>query len=151
MSLSPTADSPERSLSVIDQFCALTHQVTETKARHMRGIVSTLAFVCLVLLLCMGAIAWRANALEQEREALVHELRAERTHRIQATLAVKDVEMDVATTVLDTQVRRDIADERLALQEQRSIELEQLAEKIAQEKLVAAGCVTPKSILNAAL
>lgn len=148
MSMSPSAQS-ERRLSVIDQFCALTHQVSEMKARHVRGIISTLGFVCMVLLLLMGFFAWRANAVGLERDALVQELHAERAERIQATLAARDVEMTVASSVLDTRVRRDIVDQTMAQQEQRSVELEQLAEKIAQEKLIAAGCVTPKSILNA--
>ena len=139
----------ERRLGAIDQFCTLTHQTAEMKTRHVRGIISTLAFVCLLLFLCLGVSAWRANAIELERNALVQELHAERAARITATLAVKDVERDVASSVLDTRVRRDIVDQTMAQQEQRSVELEQLAEKIAQEKLIEAGCVTPKSILTA--
>jgi len=149
MATSPPAQSSEHGLSAIDQFCALTHDTSELKARHVRGIISSLVFVCLVLCLCMGFFAWRANAVEQQRTVLVQELRAERALRIEATLAARDVEMDVATSALDTRVRRDIVDQTMVQQQQRSAELEQLAEKIAQEKLIEAGCVTPKSILTA--
>lgn len=150
MSISlPDEEELERRRSVIDEFCTLTHETSELKTRHYRGIVFTLSFVCLLLVVSLGVFAWRANAMEQERLALVEELRIERTARISATLAAKDVEMDVATHALDTKVRRDIVDERMEEQQQRSIELEALAEKIAQQKLIEADCVTPKSVLAA--
>lgn len=150
MSISlPDDEELERRRSVIDEFCTLTHETSELKTRHFRGIVFTLSFVCVLLIVSLGAFAWRANAMEQERQALVEELRVERAARISATLAAKDVRMNVATDALDTKVRRDIVDERMVEQQQRSIELEELAEKIAQQKLIEADCVTPKSVLAA--
>lgn len=150
MSTLPLAEPSEERLSVIDQFCILTYQVSEMRARHFRGIIYTLGFVCLVLLLSLGVVAWRANATVQERDMLAEALNAERAARVEATLAAKDVERGVAADVLDTRVRRDIVDERMVQQERRSAELEQLAEQVEREKLVKADCVTPKSIFSAA-
>ena len=149
MSISLQEEHPERRLSVIDQFCILTYQISELQARHFRGIIYGLAFVCVLLLVGLGLAVWRGNGIEQEREALAHELRVERTARISATLAAKDVERNLATDVLDTRVRRDIVDERMVQQAQRSAELEQLAEQVEREKLVEADCVTPRSVLAA--
>lgn len=149
MAISFPDEEHERRRSVIDEFCTLTHETSELKTRHFRGIVLTLSFVCMLLVVTLGVFAWRANAMEQERQTLVEALRVERAARISATLAAKDVEMNVATEVLDTQVRKDIVDERMVEQQQRSLELEQLAEKIAQQKLIEADCVTPKSVLAA--
>ncbi len=149
MSISFPDEEHERRRSVIDEFCTLTHETAELKTRHFRGIVVTLSFVCLLLVVTLGIFAWRASAMEQEQQTLIDALRAERAARISATLAAKDVEMNVATEVLDTKVRKDIVDERMVEQQQRSAELEALAEKIAQQKLIEADCVTPKSVLAA--
>ena len=70
---------------------------------------------------------------------------------MEATLAAKGVEMDVATYALDTRVRRDLVEKRMLEQEQRSTELAQLAERVEQERLARADCVTPRSILTAGL
>lgn len=149
-SLPPEEPDDEERLSAIDRFCTLTYQAAEMKARHLRGIVTSLSFVCVLLALGLGAVSWRASAVEHQREVLLEQLRAERAARIAATLAVGDVRMNVATDALDTQVRRDIVDERMLEQEQRSAELARLAEAVEREKLVKADCVTPKSILSAA-
>lgn len=150
MSVSDSTETLERPLSVIEQFCALTQETSQLRARHLREIVATLSFVCVLLFLSFGMAIWRADVIEQEREVLAQELRLERAARIRATLAARDVEMNLATNVLDTQARRDIVDERMLQQEQRSAELEQLAQQVEQEKLIKADCVTPKSILAAA-
>ena len=102
------------------------------------------------LLLCLGLAVFRANAMEVERDQLAQELRNERAVRVKENLAVKDVQMNVATYALDTRVRRDIVDQRMVQQEQRSAELEQMAEQVERNKLVRADCVTPRSILNSA-
>ena len=110
-----------------------------------------MGFLCLVLVLSLGIIVWHANAMEQERDMLVQELRSERAARIKATLAAKGVEMNVATYALDTRVRRDLVEERMLEQQRRSTELDQLAQRVEQEKLVKADCVTPRSIIAAGL
>lgn len=153
MSISNNDDDDEtfdRPLSVVDRLCTLTNQTSELRARHLRGIIATLSFVCVLLFVCFGMAIWRADVIEQEREVLAQELHAERSARIKATLAARDVEMNLATNVLDTQVRRDIVDERMQQQEQRSAELEQLALQVEREKLIKADCVTPKSIFAVA-
>ena len=78
-------------------------------------------------------------------------MRSERAARVEATLAAKGVEMDVASYALDTRVRRDLVEERMLEQEQRSAELERLAQRVEQEKLVRADCVTPRSVIAAGL
>ena len=88
--------------------------------------------------------------MEHERDRLVAELRSERTARVEAVLAASGVEMNVANYALDTKVRRDIVDERMLQQEQRSTELARLAAKVERDKLVEADCLTPPSILASA-
>src|SRR5688572_17874948 len=92
----PSAELSERRLSVIDRFCMQVYQAAPAKLRSLRVLASTLAFVCLVLVACLGVVAWRAEAMEQERDGLLRALSAERAARIEATLAAKDVERDVA-------------------------------------------------------
>ncbi len=151
MPTSPPAQLSERRLSSIDRFCIQTYQTAQTEAaRHVRGIASTLGFLCVMLILCLGIAVWQANALEQERDVLVQELRSERAARLEAAQTANDVGMNEANYELDTRVRRDIVDERMLRQERRSLELEQLAEKVEREKLVEADCVTPRSIMAAA-
>lgn len=149
MSPMPQAQASERPISSIDRFAALTVQASEEAARHARGMVSTLGLLCLILFLSLVAVVWRANAMDHERDRLVEELRSERAARVEATLAAQGVEMNVATYALDTQVRRDIVDERMQQQERRSTELAQLAAQVERDKLVEADCVTPPSILAA--
>jgi hypothetical protein len=129
----------------------LTYQTSAEAARYARGIVPTLGFLCVVLVVALGVTAWHANAMAQERDRLVEELRSERAALVEATLAARGVEMNVASYALDTRVRRDLVEERMLEQEQRSAELEQLAQRVEQEKLVKADCVTPRSVLAAGL
>jgi len=140
----------ERRLSDIDRFCIQTQETGKTEAaRRVRYIASTLGVVCLALLVCLGLVAWRADAIAQERDALAQDLRTERTARIKATLGAKDVEMTAANYALDTRVRSDIVSERMLEQERRSAELELLAEQVERQKLIEADCVTPQSIMVA--
>jgi hypothetical protein len=147
----PSPQPSERRIGAIDRFCMLTYQTSAEAARYARGIVPTLGFLCTVLFLSLGVVAWHANAMEQERDRLIEELRYERAARVEATLAAKGVEMNVATFALDTQVRRDLVEERMQQQERRSSELEQLAQAVERDKLVKADCVTPQSIIAAGL
>lgn len=151
ISTSPPAQPTERKPNSIDRFAALTVQASEEAARHARGMISTLGFVCLVLLASLVLVVMRANAMEQERDRLVAELRTERAKRVEATLAAKGAELNVAHYALDTKVRRDIVDERMLEQDRRSTELAQLAEQVERQKLVDADCVTPSSIRTAGL
>ena len=150
MSTSLTVQPPERRLSSVDIFCTQTYETEGVEAQRLRGIVSTLAVTCLMLVLCLGISVWRTHGIEQQRDLIAQELRTERTARIRASLAVKDVEMTAANYALDTRVRRDIVDERMSEQQQRAVELERLAQQVERDKLVKADCVTPRSILAAA-
>src|SRR5688500_5887897 len=141
MSLLPTAQDSERMVNSIDRFAALTVQASEAAARRARGMLSTLGFLCLVLFLSLVAVVWRANAMELERNQLVAELRSERAARVEAELAAKGVEMNVATYALDTKVRRDLVDEKMLAQERRSAELAALAAQVERDKLVEADCI----------
>lgn len=147
----PAPQPSVRRISAIDRFCMATYQRSAEVARYARGIVPTLGFLCAVLMLALAVTVWHANAMAQERNMLIEELRAERAARVEATLAAKGVEMGIATYALDTQVRRDLVEERMLEQEQRSTELARLAERVEQEKLARADCVTPSSILNSGL
>jgi len=146
----PSPQPSQGRIGVIDRFCMLTYQASSEAARRAGGIATTLGFLCVVLFLSLGVAAWHANAMEQERDILVQELRTERAARVDATLAASGVEMNVATLALDTQVRRDLVDERMLEQERRSAELAELAQKVERQKLIEADCVTPRSILAAA-
>lgn len=134
----------------IDRFAALTVQASEQAARRARGMMSTLGFLCVFLFVSLVVVAWRANAMAHERDELVAELRSERAARVEATVAARGVEMNVATYALDTQVRRDLVDERMLEQERRSAELARQAAQVERDKLVEADCLTPSSILAAA-
>jgi hypothetical protein len=141
----------ERRLSEIDRFCTQTREIGEIEAaRRVRFVASILGVACLLLLAALGLALWQSSAVAQERDALAHELRLERTARIKATLTARDAEMGAASYALDTRVRGDIVDERMVEQERRSAELEQLAQKVEQQKLVEANCVTPRSLIAAA-
>lgn len=148
----PEAEPFERRLSEIDRFCIQTQETGKAEAaRRVRFVATVLGLVCLALLLGLGLAVSRASAAEQQRDALAQELRLERAARIKATLAAGDVEMSAASQALDTRVRNDIVSERMVEQQRRSVELEQLAEKIAQQKMIEADCVTPRSIRTAGL
>ena len=146
----PAPQPSDGRIGPIDRFCMLTYQASAEAARRAGGIASSLGFLCVVLFLSLGVVIWHANAVQQERDLLVQELRAERAARVEATLAASGVEMNVATRALDTQVRSDIVEERMIQQERRSTELAQLADAVERQKLVEADCVTPRSILSAA-
>jgi cell division protein FtsB len=147
----PITEPSERRLSEIDRFCLQTRLDAKAEAaRHVRVVASTLGVFCLALAVCLGVAVWRGNALAQERDQLVEQLRTERAERIQASLAARDVEMNAAHYALDTRVRRDIVEERMQEQERRGAELEQRAQEIARQKLAEANCVTPRSIRVAA-
>jgi hypothetical protein len=140
----------ERRLSSVDVFCMQTYQpAAKDPLRRLRGIAFALGFVCLVLLASLAFAVSRGNAMERERDALVHELSGERTAKVRAGLAAKGVEMAAANYALETTVRGDIVDERMQEQERRSAELAQLAEKVERDKLARAECATPRSVLAA--
>jgi hypothetical protein len=150
MLTTPSAQPSERKLSSVDVFCMQTYQPAQPDPlRRTRGIALTLGLMCLILLASLGYTVWRGSALERERDVLARQLTEQRAEQVRTTLAARDLEMDVANYALETQVRRDIVDERMLQQERRSIELQQLALQVEREKLARADCATPRSILVA--
>ncbi|HEU4651960.1 MAG TPA: hypothetical protein VFS49_11165 [Croceibacterium sp.] len=149
--LATPIDPAERRLSEIDRFCIQTQETGKQEAaRRVRFFASTLGALCLALLACLAVALLQVNAVARERDALADQLRSERAARIKTTLAAKDTEMSAATYALDTQVRRDIVDQRMVEQERRSAELARLAEQVERQKLAEADCVTPRSIMVSA-
>ena len=150
MLTTPHTQPSERRLSAVDVFCMQTLQpATRDPLQRVRGIAITMGLVCLILLASLCVAVWRVNAMERERDVLALELRSERAAQASAALAAKDDEMATANYALETDVRRDIVDERMQQQERRQLELAQLAEKVERDKLARADCVTPRSILAA--
>jgi len=148
----PLEQPSERRLSDIDRFCIQTREAGKIDAaRRVRFVASTLGVVCMALLVCLGLVLWQGNAVAQERDALVQDLRVEREARIKATLAASDAEMGAASAALDTQVRGDIVDQRMLEQERRSVELAKLANEVERQRLIKANCITPRSIITAGL
>jgi hypothetical protein len=137
----------DRELSEIDRFCIQTEKVAKDLTQpRSRFLAPALGAVCLALLVGLALALWQASAVAQERDALAEELRTERAARFQATLAASDAEMNAATAALDTHVRSDLVEQRMAEQQRRSAELEQRAQEVEREKLVKADCVTPRSL-----
>jgi hypothetical protein len=148
----PSAQPSERRLSDIDRFCIQTQEAGKIEAaRRVRFIASTLGVVCLALLVCLGLALWQGNAVAQQRDALIQDLRVEREARIKATLAANDAEMGAASAALDTRVRGDIVNERMLEQERRSVELDKRANEVERQRLIKANCITPRSIIAAGL
>ncbi len=142
-----SAQLPERRLSSVDLFCMQTYQPpAKDPVKRLRAIALGLGCVCLALLVSLGIAVSQASGMERERDLLARELGSVRKAQLKTDLAAKDREMVAATYALETMVRRDIVDEQMALQERRSAELQRLAQRIQSERLVAADCVTPRSI-----
>jgi hypothetical protein len=150
MLTTPTAQPSERKLSSVDLFCMQTYQPAQRDPlRRARGIALTLGLMCLILLGSLGYTVWRGSALERERDGLARELSDQRANQVRATLAARDLEMDVANYALETRVRRDIVDQQMLQQQRRELELEQRALEVERAQLARADCLTPRSILVA--
>ena len=106
--------------------------------------------LCAVLVIALAFTSWRAYAIDAERDALRGEFQQERKGRILADRWAKDLEMRFANFVLENQVDADIVRKRVAQQEQRASELEEMEEGVREQKLAEADCVTPRSVLEAA-
>lgn len=104
----------------------------------------------LVLVIGLALTSWRAYAIDAERDALREQFKEERSARIMASRSAKDLEMRFANFVLENQVDADIIRQRVAQQEKRAAELDQLAENVREQKLAEANCITPRSVLEAA-
>ena len=76
-------------------------------------------------------------------------LLAERQARAATDLSLNALKYQVASGKLNNDVHENIIDNKIADAQKRAAELEAQAEKLRQEKVREANCVTPKSIRNA--
>jgi hypothetical protein len=103
----------------------------------------------LLVLLGLAAAQWQTHALAQERDTLERKLEREIHAHKQTRLLARDAEVQLATVILDTNVRREFVDRRMGTQEQRAEDLKREAEAVRLQKLAEADCVTPRSIILA--
>ena len=115
-------------------------------ARRSFGISEA---IILVLIAALGVLAWRVGAIAQERDTLAVRLLAERQARAATDLSLNALKYQVASGKLNNDVHENIIDNKIADAQKRAAELEAQAEKLRQEKVREANCVTPKSIRNA--
>jgi hypothetical protein len=105
--------------------------------------------LALLLLLGLGAVHWQTYALAQERDTLQRKLQREMHAHRQTRLLARDAEVQLATFILDNDVRREFVDQRMGTQERREAALKREAEDVRLQKLVEADCVTPRSVILA--
>lgn len=103
----------------------------------------------LVLLAGVATLAWQLDAKAQEIASLEGRLNREMQAHAITRLSINTAEFRAASRELDTTVRRDILDERIAEQVARAEQLEKEAAALRQQLLRETNCVTPRSIRNA--
>lgn len=103
----------------------------------------------LVLLAAVAALVWQIDVKAQEIASLEGRLNREMQAHAVTRLSLNTAEFRVATRELDTTVRRDILDERIAEQAARAGQLEKEAAALRQQLLRETNCVTPRSIRDA--
>lgn len=156
MSSETQPQPPERKLSVVDELMTQTYEdFKKATAKPKRPLATKIAYalgvLCIMLFGGVGLLASQVSAVEQERDTLVQRLHAEQAARTRAEQAIKDAEFRLANANLETRVRRDIVDERMAVQQTRAVQLDQEAEAVRRAKLAEANCVTPQSVAAAGL
>jgi hypothetical protein len=105
----------------------------------------------LIVLLLAGAaaMAWTIDAQAREIAVLETDLTRERQAHAVARLSLNTAEFRAANRELETEVRRDILDERLVEQAGRAEQLEREAEELRRQLVREANCVTPRRIREA--
>ena len=102
----------------------------------------------LALIVACGVLAWRTTAIAAERDDMSRQALAERQARAATELSLNALKYQVASRELNSDVHENIIDTKIADAQKRAAELERQAEKLRQEKVREANCVTPKSIRN---
>ena len=102
----------------------------------------------LALIVACGVLAWRTSAIAQERDDFGRQAIAERQARAATELSLNALKYQLASGQLNSDVHENIIDAKIADAQKRAAELERQAEKLRQEKVREANCVTPKSIRN---
>ena len=100
----------------------------------------------LALIVACGVLAWRTTALAAERDDMGRQAIAERQARAATELSLNALKYEIASGKLNNDVHQNIIDSKIADAQKRAADLEQQAEKLRQEKVREANCVTPKSI-----
>jgi hypothetical protein len=121
--------------------------VTQDPVRTRRFGLREILIV--VLLLALGAMAWKVDAQARDIASLTQELSGERHEHAVTRLSLNTAEFRAANRELDTTVKGDILDDRIARQVARAEELEKEAAALRQQLLRETNCVTPRSIRNA--
>lgn len=103
----------------------------------------------LVLLAAVAALVWQLDVKAQEIASLEGRLNREMQEHAVTRLSLNTAEFRAANRELDTTVRRDILDERIAEHAERAEQLEREAAALRQQILQETNCVTPRSIRNA--
>lgn len=103
----------------------------------------------LVLLAAIVALGWRLDATAREVASLEGRLSMEKQAHAVTRLSLNTIEFRAANRELDTMVKGDILDERIAAQSARAEQLEKEAEALRRQLLRETNCVTPRSIRNA--
>lgn len=121
----------------------------ETPAGRRRISIREIAIV--VLFVAIALMAWKIDAQAKEIAGLDGTLNRERQEHAVTRLSLRTAEFRIANRELDTIVRRDILDDRIAQQAARAEELEKETEALRQQLLRETNCVTPKSIRSSDL
>ncbi len=119
----------------------------ETAARRRKfGIREA---IILVLAAGLVAVLWRVQAMAQERDDLSTQLIAERQARAATELSLNALKYQVASGKLNSEVHKNIIDQRIVEAQKQAADLQQQAEQLRKEKVREANCVTPKSVREA--
>jgi hypothetical protein len=105
--------------------------------------------IILALVVAVAVLVWRTSAIAKERDDLGVQVLAERQARAATELSLNALKYQVASGKLNNQVHETIIDQKIEDAQKRAEELERQAEKLRQEKVREANCITPKSIRNA--
>lgn len=105
--------------------------------------------IIVVLAAALVVMFWRADAMADDRDHLNRQLLAERHARAATELSLNALQYRIASGELNAEVHETIIDEKIAEAQQRAAELEEQAERLRQEKVREANCVTPRSIREA--
>jgi hypothetical protein len=100
----------------------------------------------LVLIVAVGVLAWRTNAIAAERDNMGAQVIAERQARAATELSLNALKYQVASSKLNSEVHENIIDSKIVEAQKHAAELERQAENLRQEKVREVNCVTPKSI-----
>lgn len=105
----------------------------------------------IILLLAAGLAAalWQVQAMAQERDDLSTQLIAERQARAATELSLNALKYQVASSQLNSDVHKNIIDERIVQAQKQAADLQRQAEALREEKVREANCVTPKSVRDA--